>query len=556
MTRELWSYSLNDAMQLAIPLVGVVLLSVLIGIYILLLRTLRKPLYKAGLFVAAVGWAYVLLETLLVLYGWTQWSFPGGILHRIQSLVTLWMAPALMFLSQSFFKENEKIYSMIRGLHWSSLWVVIGISFLAFLWPESFISSELPLNRLIRSPIDFAKGTMGPIYTFRDFYLGFFMLLFLVLGILHILRLPRDWNFLYFFIGLTFVFYGTLDDMIFYQLGNHSFLNQYRFSRVSLGIMLMVITFMAGILRDFVLGQKELQQAHETLHRSDEKYRLLSDGSGQAVFSLKEDLRIQQFNKKAKQLFALYRDRNRSLKELLQSFSPETSRWVEEMFDEKISELNREKQTSFRTLVKDPRTGETEEYDFNLNRLPGRNREYIGRATRLVRGKFANLVDSERISLTLDNHILQIDDVTTWLTHVLSRYLNAQEVLQVKMALQEMILNGVEHGNLGISFQKKRVLMERGNYREFLLKRQKTAPYRDRILYVEYSLQEGLLRYTVRDEGEGFDLESTLEAIDREMEENLLSNGRGIRLTRTIFDKVEYNEKGNQVTLEKRLKQK
>lgn len=556
MTERIWSYSLQDAIQLTLPWACLLLLTVLIGIYVVLLKTLQKPLYRAGLFVALVGWAYVLLEALMVVYGWTDWEFPGGILHRIENLATLWMAPVLMYLAMTIFSKKGKIYSVVQGMYWAGIWVALGVMFLAFLLPDSFISIGLPANRIIVSPIEFARGTIGPLYTFRDIYLGLFMLFFLVIGVIHLIQNPRDRNFQFFFIGSIFIFYGALDDIIYYQFGFHLFLKSYLFSRVALGISLMVITFIAGILREFVLSQKELASAHETLHRSDEKYRLLSDGAGQAVFSLSEDLRIHQYNKKAKQLFSLYHHKNRSLEGLLQSFGPESSRWVNEMLDEKISELNREKQTSFRTLVKDPRTGETEEYDFQLNSLPGKNREYIGRATRLMQGKFSRFVTTERISLVLDNHILLIDDVTTWMTHVLNHYMSSQEVLQVKMALQEMILNGLEHGNLGISFQDKKTLMSKGTYREFLLKRQNIPPYSERKLFLDYHLEKGLLRYVIGDQGEGFDLQSTLGEIDKQMEENLLSNGRGIRLTMTIFDKVEYNDKGNQVTLEKQLKQK
>ncbi len=68
---------------------------------------------------------------------------------------------------------------------------------------------------------------------------------------------------------------------------------------------------------------------------------------------------------------------------------------------------------------------------------------------------------------------------------------------------------------------------------------------------IRYSLGPGQIMLTVTDSGEGFDYDNIP---DPTADENLLSiNGRGIFLMRNVMDQVVFNEKGNQVSLVKRL---
>jgi anti-sigma regulatory factor (Ser/Thr protein kinase) len=57
----------------------------------------------------------------------------------------------------------------------------------------------------------------------------------------------------------------------------------------------------------------------------------------------------------------------------------------------------------------------------------------------------------------------------------------------------------------------------------------------------------------ITDEGSGFDYNSTMRMVDYSVEKNSLPHGRGINMTKVLFDKVEYNSKGNQVLLIKKF---
>ncbi len=99
----------------------------------------------------------------------------------------------------------------------------------------------------------------------------------------------------------------------------------------------------------------------------------------------------------------------------------------------------------------------------------------------------------------------------------------AEESFGVHLAVEEALVNAVRHGNRFDT--SKRVDVDL-----------RVSP--DRV-FVE-----------IADEGEGFQPD---ELPDPTREENLEKpTGRGVMLMRNFMDRVEFNERGNQVTMEKR----
>jgi serine/threonine-protein kinase RsbW len=91
------------------------------------------------------------------------------------------------------------------------------------------------------------------------------------------------------------------------------------------------------------------------------------------------------------------------------------------------------------------------------------------------------------------------------------------------IALDEAFVNAVKHGNKSDHSKLVRI----------------TA---------ELSAREA--RFTVEDEGDGFNLQDIPDPRDPE---NLFkSSGRGVLLIYNIMDEVEYNERGNRLTMVKR----
>jgi CheY-like chemotaxis protein/anti-sigma regulatory factor (Ser/Thr protein kinase) len=123
------------------------------------------------------------------------------------------------------------------------------------------------------------------------------------------------------------------------------------------------------------------------------------------------------------------------------------------------------------------------------------------------------------------------------------------DILNLKIGIEEMITNALEHGSLGISFAEKSRAIEEGRLPELVAERARMADAAGRRVRVDSRITPDLFEITISDEGEGFDWR-TLPAV---APESLLSfNGRGIFLTKIYFDEVSYNDKGNAVTLRKR----
>jgi DNA-binding response OmpR family regulator len=138
-----------------------------------------------------------------------------------------------------------------------------------------------------------------------------------------------------------------------------------------------------------------------------------------------------------------------------------------------------------------------------------------------------------------------INQITLQLPSVLPN----EDILNIKIGIEEMITNAIEHGNLGISFEEKNAAIEEGRLAQLIAERSEKSDSLGRKVHITSHLTPSLFEITIQDEGAGFDWKClpTLAA------ENLLAyNGRGIFLTKIYFDEVLYNESGTAVTLRKR----
>jgi DNA-binding response OmpR family regulator len=125
------------------------------------------------------------------------------------------------------------------------------------------------------------------------------------------------------------------------------------------------------------------------------------------------------------------------------------------------------------------------------------------------------------------------------------------EIINVRIGIEEMINNAIEHGCLGIGCEEKNAALHSGTFNELINDKMKKLLARPRKIFVTSRLTADGLSIIIRDEGDGFDWRS-IPALSTE---NLLHfNGRGIFLTKIFFDAVKYNAQGNEVTLWKKGK--
>jgi len=98
-----------------------------------------------------------------------------------------------------------------------------------------------------------------------------------------------------------------------------------------------------------------------------------------------------------------------------------------------------------------------------------------------------------------------------------------EDLTAINLALEEALTNAIRHGN-----------------------REDTA----KAVFVEFEIDGQEIRFSVRDEGNGFDVAGLPDA--RSPSGKRKPCGRGVFLLRAYMDEVLYNEKGNRVTLARR----
>jgi len=121
--------------------------------------------------------------------------------------------------------------------------------------------------------------------------------------------------------------------------------------------------------------------------------------------------------------------------------------------------------------------------------------------------------------------------------------------MRLQLALEELIVNAVEHGNCGITYEEKTEALERGlSVVDLVTARCEDPRVRDRSVELQWDIRDGHSLFTIIDEGEGFDVAGYLR---RAAEEDQYSpHGRGIKMATLFSRHLAYNDKGNQVTLQ------
>jgi len=116
-------------------------------------------------------------------------------------------------------------------------------------------------------------------------------------------------------------------------------------------------------------------------------------------------------------------------------------------------------------------------------------------------------------------------------------------MVNIELGLTELITNAIEHGNLNITFDEKTVASENNTFNELMESRIEDERYQGRRVTVTYEYNDEQCRWTIADEGDGFDVNQVPDPTKSENLESL--HGRGIYFTRLFFDSLEYLGKGN-----------
>lgn len=126
------------------------------------------------------------------------------------------------------------------------------------------------------------------------------------------------------------------------------------------------------------------------------------------------------------------------------------------------------------------------------------------------------------------------------------------EPSRIMVGLVELMLNAIEHGNLGIDYAQKTQLLKDGQLDEEIQRRLALPEKSGLFASLEVHRHPDHLTIKITDQGEGFDWQKYTKV---DHERLVHPNGRGIAIaTQSSFDQVTYMGKGNIVEIQISLK--
>jgi CheY-like chemotaxis protein/anti-sigma regulatory factor (Ser/Thr protein kinase) len=116
---------------------------------------------------------------------------------------------------------------------------------------------------------------------------------------------------------------------------------------------------------------------------------------------------------------------------------------------------------------------------------------------------------------------------------------------RVVLGISELLINAIEHGNLGISYEDKAELNYNGTWLQEVEYRLTLPENKNKRVLTKYEKSNNEITLTITDEGAGFDWQ---DFMDISPERATHPHGRGIAMSRIIsFDSIKYIGNGNKV---------
>lgn len=168
-----------------------------------------------------------------------------------------------------------------------------------------------------------------------------------------------------------------------------------------------------------------------------------------------------------------------------------------------------------------------------------------------ARRRALGCLNETHAKFVLPNDPALIPDLVAYLQELLA-FLSlgdATDQMRVGVALQEALLNAIQHGNLEVSSALRQDGDEMAYHNQIAARRQQD-PYQTRKVYVAVQATPTLASFTIRDEGPGFDPSNLPDPTDPANLETM--GGRGLLLIRTFMNQVFHNSRGNEITMVKK----
>jgi len=115
----------------------------------------------------------------------------------------------------------------------------------------------------------------------------------------------------------------------------------------------------------------------------------------------------------------------------------------------------------------------------------------------------------------------------------------------IVMGLSELLINAIEHGNLGIGYDDKTLFVSEGCWQAEINKRLELPENKDKFAKLSFRRSEKSIEIIIKDKGEGFDWKKYVNVDPARAFDN---HGRGIALAAMLgFSQLSYHEGGSKV---------
>lgn len=166
-------------------------------------------------------------------------------------------------------------------------------------------------------------------------------------------------------------------------------------------------------------------------------------------------------------------------------------------------------------------------------------------------GKVTIEMGDRKYIRTFENYYKLVPQYADVLLSEVGERLDNTQKLSVRLGLVELIMNAVEHGNLGIAQQEKADALSANRLTELFEQRLLDPDCFRRVVTVHCNYVGDYCEWLICDEGGGFDFNAVPDPLAAMESGEFAFNGRGIFLSRFQFDEMEYLGCGNQVRVRK-----
>jgi anti-sigma regulatory factor (Ser/Thr protein kinase) len=161
-----------------------------------------------------------------------------------------------------------------------------------------------------------------------------------------------------------------------------------------------------------------------------------------------------------------------------------------------------------------------------------------------------NLMAGASGSFLINNDILAVSLYAGMGATILAQrgLINPVNKMHLQLALGELIVNAVEHGNCGVTYEEKTRGLEKGlSVVELVAAKCRDPAIRAKKVEFQWEIRKDRTIFIIKDEGKGFDVAAYLKKVAKQ--DMLSLHGRGIKLATMLFHELKYNKRGNQVAL-------